>query len=56
MNTFVILAPAVAGVYLLWMTTLWNTHTAMAGLIYKVGPFLVGCASILASLKLGGVI
>ena len=53
---FTIIAPAACGVYMLWMITRWTTHSGLAGMIYQVLPFLTACASILASLKIAGVV
>ena len=56
MEYFTIFTPILAGVYLLWMTTQWTTHTAIAGLVYRTAPFLTGCASIITGLKIGGIL
>jgi len=56
MDTFLLLAPAVAGLYLLFIMFMINAYTTWATIIYKLLPFLVGCSSILVTLKLWGIL
>ena len=56
MNTFIIVAPAFAGIYLLFGAFMLKTDNLISSFCFKFLPFTFGSASILASLKLGGIV
>ena len=56
MNTFVTVAPALAGVYLIFGAFMLHTDNLISSFCFKFLPFVFGSASLLASLKLGGIV
>lgn len=56
MNTFINVAPLVAGGYMILGALMLHTKNAKSSLVFKVIPFTLGACSVFAGLKLIGAI
>ena len=56
MNTFLTFAPIVAGAYTLVSVHMIDVNNKMSALVLKGIPTLLGACSIIAGMKIGGII
>lgn len=55
MNTFYFYATGFAGAYLIFLSFLLETENFRSTTVFKIVPFFLGLASLLAALKMAGV-
>lgn len=55
MNTFYFYASGFAGAYLIFLSFLLETENFRSTTVFKIVPFFLGLASLLAALKMAGI-